>query len=434
MKTDILITDIHLPGTGGNPLAENCCIAIQGDTIERVGPAADFQDMTAKEKISGRGCLALPGLVNAHCHGAMTLFRGLADDLELGQWLNDHIFPAEAAHVNPEMVYWCTKLAAAEMILSGTTTVADGYFYEHEAARAFADAGMRAVAAQGVIDFPAPGVADPADNIEAAATFIDHLQERNPLITPAVFAHSPYTCSAATLQKARQLARDRGVKLFIHAAESQAEPDMIADMQGGSPIKHLDRLGILDRDTVCVHCVWADEEDLDILAERRTAVVVCPQSHLKLSSGIAPLETMLKKNIRVGLGTDGPAGNNSLDMFREMDICAKVQKIRFLDPIAVPAARVLDMATSIGASVLGLENQTGMLAPGKRADIILVDLNTPHLQPMHGIGLMVYAAQGGDVQHVIINGRTVVAKGIFTAFDLQETMHHVKRLAAKVCT
>jgi len=432
MKTDILITDICLPEKRGEqPIIENCCITICGDTIQHIGPANDFANTEAAAVINGRNQLAMPGLINTHCHGAMTLFRGLADDLELTNWLNDHIFPAEAANVNPDMVYWCTKLAAAEMILSGTTTVADGYFFEHDAALAFADAGMRTVAAQGVIDFPAPGVPDPAKNISAASEVIDHWHKRNPLITPAVFAHSPYTCSAATLQKAKELARTKKVPLFIHVAESRFEADMINDMQGGSPIRHLDALGILDPATVCVHCVWADEKDLIVLAESGAGVVVCPQSHLKLASGIAPLETMLKKDIPVGLGTDSAASNNSLDMFREINICAKMQKIRSLDPVAVPAAEVLAIATTGGASVLGMETTIGSLGVGKKADIILINLDTPHLQPMQGTDLLVYAAGGADVQTVLINGQLVMQDRKILSFNLVETLHQVRQLADK---
>ena len=430
MKTDLLITNICLPGNQGeDPLVADCCIAVGEDMIQQIGPATDFKNIEAAAVLDGRNQLAMPGLINTHCHGAMTLFRGLADDLELVRWLNDYIFPAEAANVSEDMVYWCTKLAAAEMIMSGTTTVADGYFFEHDAARAFADAGMRAVAAQAVIDFPAPGVPDPADNIIAAEEFINHWQNHNPLITPAVFAHSPYTCSNATLQRAKKLARDTNVSLFIHVAESKAEPDMIGNMQGTSPVKHLDALGILDPATVCVHCVWTDEEDLDILAARGAKAVVCPQSHLKLASGISPLASMLAKGIQVGLGTDGAASNNGLDMFREMDICAKVQKIKSLDPVAVPAADIMQAATVGGAEVIGMQGKTGALKAGMQADIILINLDTPHLQPMHGIDLLVYAADGRDVQTVLINGKLIMLERKLLSFDLPETMQHVRRLA-----
>ncbi|MCI5212017.1 MAG: amidohydrolase, partial [Candidatus Electrothrix sp. ATG2] len=220
MMSDILLTNICLPDpTGDQPIIEDCCIAVQGEKIQQVGPASECSIVEAKTVINGHGQLALPGLINGHCHAAMTLFRGLADDLRLNDWLNEHIFPAEARHVVPEMVYWCSKLAAAEMILSGTTTVADGYFYEHRAARAFVDAGLRAVAAQGVIDFPAPGVPDPEKKIKHAAEFLAQWRQ-HPLIRPAVFAHSPYTCSPKTLIAAKELARSRGTPLFIHTAET----------------------------------------------------------------------------------------------------------------------------------------------------------------------------------------------------------------------
>jgi len=433
MHSDILITNICLPEKKGeSPVTEDCCIALSGDIIQYVGPADGAKNSTADTILNGHNQLALPGLINTHCHGAMTLFRGLADDLELGEWLNEHIFPAEAANVKPEMVYWCTKLAAAEMIMSGTTMVADGYFFEDEAARAFTDAGMRAVAAQAVIDFPAPGVPNPSKNIDAAQEFIDHWQERNPLISPAIFAHSPYTCSNATLQAAKKAARKAGVLFFIHLAESKHEHSMIQKPLGISPVKHLAALDILDAETVCVHCVWTDEEDLVLLAKHQSKVVVCPQSHLKLASGIAPLEAMLAKNIQVGLGTDGAASNNGLDLFREMDICTKIQKIKFLDPVAVPAESILQMATAEGAAVLGMESNIGSLAKGMKADIILINCNTPHLQPMHGTDLLVYAANGADVQTVFVNGKMIMEEKKVLSFDVTETLHKVRSLADQI--
>ncbi|RUM40405.1 MAG: amidohydrolase [Desulfobulbus sp.] len=433
MCADILISDICLPGKKGEkPVTDNCCIAITGDTLTYVGPAEGLQDTKAARVISGRKHLALPGLVNTHCHGAMTLFRGLADDLELTEWLNKHIFPAEAENVSPEMVYWCTKLAAAEMIMSGTTTVADGYFFEHEAARAFIDTGMRAVAAQAVIDFPAPGVPDPAKNIAAVEKFIDHWQGRNPLITPAVFAHSPYTCSNTTLQAAKKAATAAGVLLFIHLAETRHEQSMIEKPLASSPVKHLAALGILDADTVCVHCVWTDEHDLDLLAQHRSSIAVCPQSHLKLASGIAPLQSMLAKDIQVGLGTDGAASNNGLDLFREMDICAKIQKVRQQDPVAVPAESIMAMATTGGAATLGMDNHLGSLKKGMKADIILLNCNSAHLQPMHGRDILVYAANGADVQTVIINGKLVMEEREMLLFDIKETLEKVRNLAGQL--
>ena len=432
MTPDILLTDICLPDPCGDPpIKTNYCIALQGNIIRHIGPANEFNTGKAKTVINGHGQLALPGLINGHCHAAMTLFRGLADDLSLADWLNKHIFPAEARHVTPDMVYWCSKLAAAEMILSGTTTVADSYFYEHHAAKAFTDAGLRAVAAQGVIDFPAPGVPDPGKNIDHAAEFLAQWQN-HPLIHPAVFAHSPYTCSSETLVAAKKLAHAEKTLLFIHTAETEQEASMIQGKQGDSPLRHLHKLGILDAETVCIHAVWLDDQDLDIIAETGSSIVVCPQSNLKLASGITQLQAMLARGIRVGIGTDGAASNNRLDMIREMDICAKLHKLRDLDPVAVPASTIVNMATSKGASVLGLHKKVGQLKMGKQADIILINLDTPHIQPMHGSNLPFYAAQGSDVQTVLINGEIVMQERKILNFDLKETLEQVRRLANQI--
>ncbi len=382
--------------------------------------------------VDALGQLALSGLVNGHCHAPMTLFRGMADDLPLMTWLQDHIFPAEARQVHPEMVYWCAQLAAAEMLLGGITTVADGYFFEDAVARACAETGIRCVAGQAVIDFPAPGVADPSQNIAVAERFLDDWQGRHPLITPAIFAHSPYTCGNQTLQRAKELTRKYQVPLFLHVAETRDEIRQIAQPLAATPIRHLEALGVLDRDTVCVHCVWADDEDLNILAGRDAGVVVCPQSHLKLASGRAPLLALLARQIRVGLGTDGAASNNSLDMFREMDLTAKLQKVNDCDPVAVPASRILEMATWSGAAALGLGAGHGLLAPGLPADLILIDLQQPHLQPFYNPNLLVYSGGATDVRTVVVNGQMVVHNRKILTIDLQDTMHQVRRLAARL--
>jgi len=431
MKIDILITDCTLlPAPGREAMIFPGYIAISGGRIAGLGPMTECPPVEAGTRLDGRGQLAMPGLVNGHCHMPMILFRGMADDLALATWLQDHIFPAEARRVNPEMVYACAQLAAAEMLLGGITTVADGYFFEDEVARACSDTGLRCVAAQAVIDFPAPGVPDPAGNIQAARAFLEHWQDRHPLITPAVFAHSPYTCSPQTLRRAKALTRQFQVPFFIHVAETHDEITQIAAPLATTPIRHLDALGLLDRDTVCVHCVWADDRDLDLLAERRTGVIICPQSHLKLASGRAPLLAMLNRHIRVGLGTDGAASNNSLDLFREMDLAAKIQKVTPCDPVAVPAARILTMATSGGASALGFGQEHGLLTPGSPADLILIDLEQPHLQPFHSPNLLVYSAGAGDVRTVIVNGKLVVDNRRLRTLDLQTCMDRVRRLAA----
>jgi len=428
---DLLIANgIILAAPGLQPPIHEGYLAIRGDTILAVGAMANLPSQTtARQTIDARGGLVMPGLVNGHCHAAMTLFRGLADDLPLMDWLERHIFPAEARFVTREMVYWCSKLAAAEMILSGTTTVADSYFFEEAAARAFHEAGMRAVVAQGVIDFPAPGVPDPGKNIEAAATVIERCRgvER---ITPAIFCHSPYTCGAKTLAGAKALAQAEGCKFFIHLAETQDEIKQIREQHGVSPVQYLDQLHLLDQDTVAIHCVHLTAQDISILRERDTGVITCPESNMKLASGIAPAPAMLTAGIRLGLGTDGCASNNDLDLFAEMDSLAKLHKVASQDPTTMPAKQTLRLATSGGAEVLGLSGIIGRLAPGLKADCIILDLNAPHLTPFHNHDLLVYAAKGSDVKTTIIDGALVMDERRILAFDLAETMARVRELAA----
>lgn len=424
----------HRRSATAPPLLPNAWLRTHGDTIVAMGDASDLTPTEFNQAttiIDGQGQMLAPGLINAHNHCAMTLFRGLADDLELVQWLTNHIFPAEALHVNEAMVYHCSKLAAAEMILSGTTTVADGYFLEYQAAQAFVDSGIRAIAAQGVIDFPAPGVPDPSQNVATAARFLDLWQGRHPRVTPAIFAHSPYTCSNQTLKKAKQLAVERQTPLFIHVAESRREQAMIQEPGSVSPIKHLASLSLLDPQTICIHCVWPDDDDLDLLAESGAGVVICPQSHLKLASGTAPATAMLKRGIRVGLGTDGCASNNSLDMFREMDLFSKTQKLDTMKATSLPAAQALTCATINNAALLGLE-KTGQLLPGYKADLILLDMRQPHLTPCYNQDLLVYAACGADVRSVIIHGRLVMRDKTILSFDVRDTMREVRKLAQAV--
>ncbi len=428
MPDTTLITNCTLLTETSSPLIANGFLQIAGSLISDLGDMSRMPSAEGAAIIDADRKLLMPGLINGHNHCAMTLFRGLADDLELTAWLHDHIFPAEAAHVNPEMVYWCAKLAAAEMLLSGTTTVADGYFHADAVARACRDTGLRAVVGHGIIDFPAPGVPDPARNVETVSGFIDDWAGRDPLITPAVFAHSAYTCLPATLIKAKNLADENEIRFFIHLAESRQEAGMLIDPRGTSPVRHLKALGLLDSNTVCVHSVWLDDEDLDILAATGAHVVTCPQSNLKLASGTARVARMLGRGIRVGLGTDGCASNNSLDMFREMDMLAKIQKLQTLDATALPARQALRCATTGNAALLGLPG-LGRLAVGSPADLLLLNLKAPHLRPFYNQDLLVYAGKGSDVHTVIVDGRIVVEDRKLLAFDLEETFSEVDKIA-----
>lgn len=409
-------------------------IGVQGDRIVFIQPEDSPNPLPPAERIiDARGFLILPGLVNTHTHGAMTLFRGLADDLPLQTWWEQFIFPAESRFINPDSVYWGTLLACAEMIMSGTTTFADGYFHMDEAVKAADQSGMRAVISQGVLDFPIPGVPDPAQNREVAARFVETWKGFSPRIRTGIFCHSPYTCSSETLQSVKRLCRKEQVPFFIHAAETREEIALIQSRYGKTSIQYLYDLDILDEQTIAVHAIHLDKGEISLLAQTRTAVAHCPESNMKLASGIAPVVEMLEKGVRVGLGTDGCASNNDLDLFKEMDTTAKLEKVHYLDPTVMNDRTVFRMATLEGAGVLGLGDQVGSLEVGKQADLILLDLSKPHLVPCYDpFSIIVYSAQGSDVHSVMIAGRMVMEDRKILTFDLNEVLDQVNRISQRI--
>jgi len=426
-----LFTNCTLYTGPGAILEPDSFLLTDTNHIAEMGPMTDLVAPPHARHIDCEGRLVMPGLINGHNHAAMTLFRGLADDLELSEWLHEHIFPAEKAHVNREMVYWCSRLAIAEMILSGTTCVADAYFFSGDSARALSDCGMRAVVGHGIVDFAAPSVPDPKKNIDTVADFIEEWLDMDELITPAVFAHAPYTCSPRTLERAKALADSRGVRFFTHIAESPKEMEMIIEPQADTPVGHLAALGLLDANSALVHAIWLSDGDIETLAATGAKVISCPQSNLKLASGIARVPELLAAGVPVGIGTDGCASNNGLDMFRELDLFAKLYKAKYLDPTVIPAATALASATTTNADVLGLP-KIGRLAVGNYADLIVVDTHVPHLTPMYSPDLLVYSAGGHDVHSVMIHGRMVVENRTILSFDLTETTAKVRELAAMV--
>lgn len=409
-------------------------VAIRDGVVAEVGDMSDpGRPRLAGRVIDAQEGLVMPGLINTHVHAAMSVFRGLADDLPLMTWLNEHIFPAEAAHVNGDLVYWGTKLAVAEMLLSGTTGLADGYFFENQAARAVVDTGIRAVLGQGVLDFPAPGVPDPAQNLAVARDFIDRWQGVSSLVQPSVFCHSPYTCSAETLKRGRALAREKGVIFQIHVAETAAEVAQVSAEHGLRPVAYLDSLGLLDEQTLAVHCVHVDDREMDILAQRRTPVAVCVESQMKLASGVAPVPQLLARGVRLSLGTDGPASNNDLNMFGEMRSLALLFKVTERDPTVLPAATVLQAAGPGGAAALGWGGRVGTLIPGSRADLVVMRSGEPNLFPLYRpYSHLVYAATGREVRTVLVDGRVLVDEGRVVSFDVEETMFRVRELAAGI--
>ncbi|MCP4667591.1 MAG: amidohydrolase [Deltaproteobacteria bacterium] len=383
--------------------------------------------------IDAKGSIVMPGLINAHTHGAMTLFRGLADDLPLKKWLFEKIFPAEAKHLTPETVYWGSLLGCLEMIASGTTTIADGYFFQDSTVRALHEAGLRALVAQGVIDFPAPGVSEPGENIKVGQAFIERWLGFSERITPGMFCHSPLTCSGKTLQRAWEISGECDLPLQIHLSETPEEVDEMIKTTGKRPVHYLDQLGLLDERLIAAHAVHLEDDEIALLKERGVKVVHVPESNMKLGSGVAAISQMIGAGMAVGLGTDGCSSNNNLDMFCEMDTAAKLSKVFDLDPTSLKAETVLKMATIWGAAVIGLEKELGTLEKGKKADIIVVDLQSPHLCPLYDpLSVLVYAANGADVKDVIVNGKVLVKNREFLTLDATEIMERVRRIGRDI--
>jgi 5-methylthioadenosine/S-adenosylhomocysteine deaminase len=404
-------------------------VAVAGDRIEAVGPAADFDHWRIERVIDARGGLILPGLINTHTHAAMALFRGLADDIPLMSWLNDHIFPAEAK-LTEAMVGIGTRLACAEMIRSGTTCFCDMYLFETAVAETARACGMRAVVGEVLYDFNSPNYGSIEKGFEHVAGMMAQWAG-DPLISVAVEPHSPYLCAPDLLRRAAEIAARYRAPLVIHLSETRGEVARIQEKYHMTPVAHLDNLGILAPNVVACHAVVLTEEDIAILSQHDVKVAHNPESNMKLASGVAPVPDLLKAGICVGLGTDGCASNNNLDMFTEMDTAAKVHKVNRLDPTVMDAATVLRMATIDAARVLGLGHAIGSLEPGKRADLIVVDTSKPHLTPMYDpVSHLVYAVNGGDVRHVVINGRVVMADRELLTIDLDEVLGEVRKICS----
>jgi 5-methylthioadenosine/S-adenosylhomocysteine deaminase len=413
---------------------ENGAVAVRGDRIVGVGTKAEIDKrFQPKQRLDRPDALLAPGLINTHTHAAMSLLRGIADDLRLQDWLQKYIFPAEAKNVSPEFVRWGTRLACAEMLLGGTTTFTDMYYFEDVAAEAAKEAGMRGVLGETIIGFPVADAKTPADSLKLAEVFLQRFRN-DPLIIPAVAPHAIYTNSDETLKAARALANRYGAPLLIHLSETKRENDEALAKRKMSPTRALDTLGILQGRTVAAHAVWVDSADLETLRLRHVGVAHCPSSNMKLASGVAPIVRMLSLGIVVGLGPDGPAGsNNDFNMFEEMDLAAKLQKVITLDPQSLPATTAFEMATMGGARVLGLQREIGSLEPGKRADMISVRLDQPHAVPLYEpVSQLVYALKASDVGDVMVNGKTVVRDRQILTLDLKQVIAKAEEFQAKV--
>ena len=417
---DILIKNgTILTMDSSNSRIEDGLIGINGDSILYIGTEQPQNVFEARTVIDAKGGIILPGLINGHTHAAMTLYRGLADDLPLMEWLNNYIFPLEKK-INADFVYTGTLLACAEMIMSGTTTFCDMYIFEGDAALAAKAAGMRCVVGEVLYDFDSPNYGTATNGLRYTESLIEKWQN-DPLITIAVEPHALFTCSPDLISASNRLALKYNVPLIIHLAETNNELLKIKEMYGKRPVEHLYSLDILGPHLIAAHCVHINDEDISLLSKNMVKVIHNPESNMKLASGIAPVPDMLSSGITIGLGTDGCASNNDLDLFSEMDTTAKLHKIKNMDTTVMDALSVLRMATIEGAKALGIGNMTGSLERGKRADIIIIDINKPHLVPLYNpYSHLVYSAKGSDVSHTIINGRLVMAERRLLTMDMDD--------------
>jgi 5-methylthioadenosine/S-adenosylhomocysteine deaminase len=388
---------------------ENGAVAVRGDSIVAVGPSADIAaQYDAAKIVDARGAIVMPGLINGHAHAAMSLFRGMADDLALDDWLKKYIFPAEARNVTEDFVVWGTRLGMLEMLRGGITTYADMYYFEDAVARVTKEAGMRGVLGETILDFPAPDNKTVAQALEYTQKFIEHWKG-DPLIVAAAAPHSMYTCSAKTLQEAAALARRNHAPILIHVAEAPFELQLSREKYGITPVGYLAREGILGPDVTGAHCVWVDQADIATLVQYGVGCTNNPSSNMKTAAGVSPVVDMLAAGAAVGLATDGAASNNNQDMFEEMDLAAKLQKITRMDSRALPAEQVVEMATIGGARAVHLEKLIGSLEAGKKADLIVVDTTAPHATPMYNVySQLVYALKATDVRSVVIGGNMVM--------------------------
>jgi 5-methylthioadenosine/S-adenosylhomocysteine deaminase len=402
---------------------EDAAVAVAGEKIAAVGPADTILERYASEKmIGGTGFVAFPGLVNTHTHSPMVYFRGLADDLPLKDWLEKHIWPAEEKWLAPEFVGDAAELACLEMIKSGITAFNDMYFYGDRIAAAAKKIGMRAVVGAGILDFPTRTAQTPAQYLEKAESFIRDWKS-DVHITPCVAPHSAYACGPDTLRKAKALSEAHGVPLHIHISETEWEVAQLMARHRARPVTFLDSLGFLDKTVTAAHCIWVEDEEIEVLAKRQVTVAHCMESNLKLASGFAPVVTMLAEGIKVTFGTDGAASNNDLSILSEMSTTAKVHKALAKDPTVLDARQVTLMATRWGAEALGLGGKAGSIEEGKDADIVLADTRKPHLAPMYDLySHLVYSMNSADIDTVLINGKIVLQNRRLITGDEEEIM------------
>lgn len=414
-----------------SPHVKDGAVAVKDGKIVALGPKNEIQAAySATKRIDRPNGLIAPGLINTHTHAAMTIFRGLADDLPLKAWLEEHIFPREA-RLTPEIVAIGTELACAEMIRCGTTGFVDMYLFEDTVASVVDRIGLRAWLGEGVFDFPSPAFPSGIEALKETERLISKWRG-HPGITITVDPHTPYTCSPDLLIKTRETAERHGAITVTHLAETDWETHEIQTKFGTSPVCHLDRLGLLNERLLAVHCVSLGKDDIKLMAQKGVRIAHCPESNLKLASGIAPVAEMIQEGVIVTLGTDGAASNNDLDLMSEMDTAAKLQKGARKDPTLVPASQALAMATTWAAKALHRED-IGSLKTGAQADLVVIDLNQVHLRPCYNpVSHIVYVARSGDVQDVIASGKVLMEDRRLTTIDEEDLLLRLKRTIQEI--
>lgn len=434
IKADIIVkADFVIRMDSSLSVIENGAIAVQNSRIAAVGTEKEITKQYASDKVmGGNGKVAFPGLVNTHTHAAMVYFRGLSDDLPLKVWLEEHIWPAEGRWLSPEFVGDAAELACLEMLKAGITLYNDMYFFGDAIARATKKLGMRGVIGVGILDFPSSSARTSDEYFSNAENFIK-AWGGDELIVPSIAPHATYTCAPDNMLRAKKIAEQYHIPLHVHLSETQWEVAEINNRYGKTPIALLDSIGFLDERVLAAHCVWPTDEEIEILAERKTGVAHCIESNLKLASGIAPVVKMLKAGVKVTFGTDGAASNNDLNILSEMSTAAKVHKAISRDTTALNAKQALLMATRWGAEALGLGTITGSLEEGKSADIVLADLQRPHLVPLYDIySHIVYSMHASDIETVIVNGIAVVEQGRLMKADETEILAKASQWGRKI--
>ncbi|MEL6649387.1 MAG: amidohydrolase [Bacteroidota bacterium] len=408
-------------------------ILIKADRIFKIGSDSLLRDTyQAKETLNAKGSIVMPGLINTHTHLPMSLLRGIADDLPLQQWLEQYIWPVEAAVMDREAIRLGSQLAMAELIRSGTTCFNDMYFFADEIAKVADEVGLRGRVGEGILDYPTPSHPSAESAMEASVVLAKQYFSHKRLGV-SICPHSPYACSAERLARADSLAQVLGIPLNIHLAETQTELGIVDERFSLTPAQYLDSLQVLRPGYIGAHGVWLNEADQTILASRGVAIAHCPESNMKLASGVAPVPALLHHGITVGLGTDGASSNNDLDLFEEMSSAAKLQKVHLMDPTALPAATVLEMATIGGARLMGWEDKIGSLEVGKAADLIVISVSAPHMQPLYDVfSQIVYVADGNDVTHTMVAGRWLMRDKRLLTLDQQQILADAKAMQERI--